>query len=158
MGLGKLKPTLSWILQETWRTTRKAYTGTSAAKKRPEKMWTSCWMVQRTGWQRPKVLNVFFLSVLTVKTSHQKSQTPDTRGARGSWWLEKKKCHSCLQEGQVGSGIQPVSLISIAENVVEQLILKAISKHTENKKVMKGSQHGFRKEIIFLTNLINFQN
>ncbi|KAK4830517.1 hypothetical protein QYF61_011459 [Mycteria americana] len=48
---------------------------------------------------------------------------------------------------------RPVSLISIPEKVMKQLILKTISRHMNNKKVIRSSQHGFTKGKSCLTNL-----
>lgn len=41
---------------------------------------------------------------------------------------------------------------------MEDLILEDISKHIKDKKVIKCSQHGFRKGLLLLTNLIDFHN
>ncbi|GAB0178126.1 mitochondrial enolase superfamily member 1 [Grus japonensis] len=49
-----------------------------------------------------------------------------------------------------------VSLTSIPGRVMEQLILGVISKHVEEKKVIRGGQYGFSKGKSLLTNLIAF--
>ncbi|GAB0179576.1 mitochondrial enolase superfamily member 1 [Grus japonensis] len=51
---------------------------------------------------------------------------------------------------------RPVSLTSIPEKVMEQLILKVISKPVEEKKVIRSGQHGFTKGKSCLTNLMAF--
>ncbi|GAB0199805.1 mitochondrial enolase superfamily member 1 [Grus japonensis] len=51
---------------------------------------------------------------------------------------------------------RPVSLTSIPGKMMEQLILGVISKHVEEKKVIRGGQHGFTKGKSCLTNLIAF--
>jgi len=49
-----------------------------------------------------------------------------------------------------------VSLTSVLEKVMEQLILDVISKQVEEKKVIRSSQHGFMKGKSCLTNLVAF--
>ncbi|PKU41649.1 rna-directed dna polymerase from mobile element jockey- hypothetical protein [Limosa lapponica baueri] len=51
---------------------------------------------------------------------------------------------------------RPVSLASIPGNVMEWLILGAISKHMEETKAIRSNQHGFTKGKSCQTNLIAF--
>ena len=51
---------------------------------------------------------------------------------------------------------RPVSLTSIPGKVMEQLILEAVSKHVEEKKVIGSSQHEFLKGKSCLSKLIAF--
>ena len=51
---------------------------------------------------------------------------------------------------------RPVSLTSIPGKVMEELILEAIIKQVEEKKVHRSSQRGFTKGKSCLTNLIPF--
>ncbi|GAB0176085.1 mitochondrial enolase superfamily member 1 [Grus japonensis] len=51
---------------------------------------------------------------------------------------------------------RPVIPISIPGKVMEQLILDVISKHVEEKKVIRSGQHGFTKGKSCLTNLTAF--
>jgi len=49
-----------------------------------------------------------------------------------------------------------VSLTSIPEKVIEEIILNVVIKQVEKKKVIECSQHGFTKGKSCLTNLIAF--
>ncbi|KAK4830415.1 hypothetical protein QYF61_010946 [Mycteria americana] len=51
---------------------------------------------------------------------------------------------------------RPVSLTSVLGKLMEQIILRAITRHVENNQGIKPSQHGFRKGRSCLTNLISF--
>ncbi|PKU35707.1 rna-directed dna polymerase from mobile element jockey- hypothetical protein [Limosa lapponica baueri] len=51
---------------------------------------------------------------------------------------------------------RPVSLTAIPGKVMERLILAIISKHVEEKKAIRSSQHRFTKGKACLTNLIAF--
>ncbi|PKU44780.1 rna-directed dna polymerase from mobile element jockey- hypothetical protein [Limosa lapponica baueri] len=51
---------------------------------------------------------------------------------------------------------RPVSLTSIPGKMMEQLILGVISKHLEEKKAIRSSQHRFTKGKSCLTNMIAF--
>lgn len=51
-----------------------------------------------------------------------------------------------------------VSLTSILRKMMEQLILKIISGHVKDKKVLRNSQHEFTKKKICLINLLLFND
>ncbi|PKU38401.1 rna-directed dna polymerase from mobile element jockey- hypothetical protein [Limosa lapponica baueri] len=51
---------------------------------------------------------------------------------------------------------RPVSVTSIPGKMMERLILGVISKHMQEKKAIRSSQHGFTKGKSWLTNLIAF--
>jgi len=53
---------------------------------------------------------------------------------------------------------RPVNLTSIPGKVTEQLILEAIMKQVEEKKVTRSSQHAFNKGKSCLSSLIAFYN
>lgn len=55
---------------------------------------------------------------------------------------KKKKADVLLSKGKKDTGNILVNIIPTLENVAEQ-ILKAISKHNKDKKVIRGSQHRF---------------
>lgn len=44
----------------------------------------------------------------------------------------------------------------IPRKVLKQIILETISWHVKDEKVIRSNQHGFIKEHLCLTNLINF--
>jgi len=51
---------------------------------------------------------------------------------------------------------RPVSLTSVLGKVMQQIILSAITWHTQDNQVIRPSQHGFMKGRSCLTNLISF--
>jgi len=51
---------------------------------------------------------------------------------------------------------RPVSLTLVLGKVREQIILSAITWHTQDNQVIRSSQHGFMKGRSSLTNLFSF--
>ena len=51
---------------------------------------------------------------------------------------------------------RPVSLISVPRKIMEQIVLREITRHVQVNQGIRPSQHGFTKGRSFLTNLISF--
>jgi len=72
--------------------------------------------------------------------------------------LRKANITSVFKKGKKDDpgNYRPVILSSISGNMMEQLLLKTISWHTQGKIVMRSSQHGFMKGRSYSTILITF--
>ncbi|KAK4823184.1 hypothetical protein QYF61_027088 [Mycteria americana] len=101
---------------------------------------------------QPRVLREL-AEVLTKLLSILYQQSWLTREVPVDWRLANKK--DCKEDP---GNYRPVSLTSVLGKVMEQIILSAIMWHVHDKRVIRPSQHGFRKGRSCLTNLISFYN
>jgi len=51
---------------------------------------------------------------------------------------------------------QPISLISVPEKMMQQILLKALLRHMGDSKMTQENEHGFTKDKSCLTNLMAF--
>ncbi|GAB0199208.1 mitochondrial enolase superfamily member 1 [Grus japonensis] len=109
--------------------------------------------------EKAELLNAFFASVFTAKAGPQESQTRESwrTGEVPEDW-RKASVTPVFKKGKEEDpgNYKPVSLTSISGKVMEQLILGVMSKHVEEKKVIRSGQHEFMKEKSSLTNLRAF--
>lgn len=68
--------------------------------------------------------------------------------------LERGKFHTHLQEGGKEGQGQPATHILVPGKVMEQILLKVISMHEEDKKLTGSSQHRFNKDKTYSPTLL----
>ena len=66
--------------------------------------------------------------------------------------IYKKGCRKDL------GNYRPVSLTSVLGKIMEQIVLREITRHVRDNRGIRPSQHGFTKDRSCLTNLISFYN
>jgi len=79
-----------------------------------------------------------------------------TREVSENWRKAKVTPIFKMGKKEDAGNYRPVSHTSILGKVMEKLILEAIIKQVEEKKVIRNSQHGFTKGKSCLTNIIAF--
>jgi len=89
-----------------------------------------------------------------LSTIHQQSWL--TKEVPVDWRLASvTPIYKKVQKKDLGN-YRPVSLTSVLGKVMEQIILSAITQHTQDNQVIRPSQDGFMKGRSCLTNLISY--
>jgi len=75
-----------------------------------------------------------------------------------SWQLKKGQHHPYFKKGkkEVLGNYKPVSITSVPDKMMEQILLETMLRHMDNKEVTGDTQHGFIKGKSCLTNLVSF--
>uniref|UniRef100_A0A8B9ZSV0 Reverse transcriptase domain-containing protein n=1 Tax=Anas zonorhyncha TaxID=75864 RepID=A0A8B9ZSV0_9AVES len=100
-------------------------------------------------WELAKVI-AELLSIIFERSRRTEEQLPEDWRIASVTPVSKKGRKEDL------GNYRPASLTSVPGKVLEQLVLDAIFKQLEEKKVMRSSQHGFIKGKSCSTNLIAF--
>ncbi|KAF1595969.1 UNVERIFIED_CONTAM: hypothetical protein FQV16_0016447, partial [Eudyptes robustus] len=103
----------------------------------------------------PRVLREL-VEVLTKPLSIIYQQSWLTREVPVDWRLANVTPIYKKGQKEDPGNYRPVSLTSVLEKVMEQMILSAITRHIQGNQVIRPSQHEFMKGRSCLTNLISF--
>ncbi|KAK4823788.1 hypothetical protein QYF61_006510 [Mycteria americana] len=116
------------------------------------------WELVTRNMEKAEVLNAFFTSVFTSKTSLQEPQVPETREVPEDW--RKANATAVFKKGKKEDpqNYRLASLTLIPGMVMKQLIMGTVSRHMKDTKVIRSSEHGFTKGKAGLTNLRTFYN